>query len=662
MNQRQITQPQPSQPAVKGVLQRACACGQHTSDGGECEECKRKRMGTLQRAAIAPAPDIAPPIVHDVLRSPGQPLNAETRAYMEPRFGHDFSGARARGGAASAPTEELHISSADDPLESEADQIAHQVIGPPDAQRSQQAFSHAPFDLSQVRIHTDAPAATSAQAVSALAYTVGSHIVFGAGQYAPQTSAGKRLLAHELTHVGQQNNGLYRCPDPATEQQFDQRASAIRNLDAYKGLPRRARQLANQIMTIARRRDNCLYYLDKLELLFATADQAATSTASEFRQIVRDAADQEQSRMATAEGQRLSGVEEALSGEAGRQWTERRGQDNKIFRVDNSDPNNIVVRARVRLQRRGQGTEQDVGDIRSLEDAIEKAGSTSGYTLNLEFVTTNGPDVFTVGVDMSQWTTSGNWVGRARSLAHELHHLLRLDDRYNYIEAHAGNPKMKMATRLHWFRVQMDRADDPLRGESLMGSGKRMLDDDVCRVAGLDLATCMATRQARRAEINGVRGRAFGKVFGVFETLAGIRPASPHDQPGMPSQNDMRLRQAQSTAAQVFGRQVPLADLLDQVRSIRNFLTPSTAIEVAPATDSACQSASAYTSTNPPQIRLCPPFLTEPPEQQRRQMIRQAARLTGVQNDTPCAAADCNTACGDPDSADTWAQFIECAQ
>ena len=88
-----------------------------------------------------------PPILHDVLNSSGQQLDAGTRAFMEPRFGHDFS---------------------------------------------------------QVRVHTDEKAAESAQAVNALAYTVGRDVVFGEGRYEPETSQGRRLLAHELTHVLQQ--------------------------------------------------------------------------------------------------------------------------------------------------------------------------------------------------------------------------------------------------------------------------------------------------------------------------------------------------------------------------------------------------------------------------------------------------------------------------
>ncbi len=132
------------------VLQR-CSCGASSSSGGECEECKAKALNeekTLQRSAEAPsAATEAPPIVHDVLGSHGQPLNSATRAFMEPRFGADFS---------------------------------------------------------NVRVHTDAKAAESAKAVNALAYTVGNNVVFGQGRFSPQTEAGQKLLAHELAHTVQQ--------------------------------------------------------------------------------------------------------------------------------------------------------------------------------------------------------------------------------------------------------------------------------------------------------------------------------------------------------------------------------------------------------------------------------------------------------------------------
>jgi hypothetical protein len=70
-------------------------------------------------------------------------------------------------------------------------------------------FGH---DFSGVRVHTGTQAAESARAVNALAYTVGRSIVFGPGQYSPETNAGQPLLAHELTHMRQQANGSPGMP------------------------------------------------------------------------------------------------------------------------------------------------------------------------------------------------------------------------------------------------------------------------------------------------------------------------------------------------------------------------------------------------------------------------------------------------------------------
>lgn len=102
----------------------------------------------MQRRATKPAEaSTVPPIVHDVLRSPGEPLGPAVRGQMEPRLGHDFG---------------------------------------------------------RVKIHTGPAAEQSARAVNALAYTVSDHIVFGRGQYDPSSPAGLGVLGHELTHVVQQ--------------------------------------------------------------------------------------------------------------------------------------------------------------------------------------------------------------------------------------------------------------------------------------------------------------------------------------------------------------------------------------------------------------------------------------------------------------------------
>ncbi len=66
-------------------------------------------------------------------------------------------------------------------------------------------FGH---DFSQVHVHTDQRAANTARAVNELAFSIGQGMVFGAGHYSPETSKGRRLIAHELTHVVQQMRGV----------------------------------------------------------------------------------------------------------------------------------------------------------------------------------------------------------------------------------------------------------------------------------------------------------------------------------------------------------------------------------------------------------------------------------------------------------------------
>lgn len=170
--------------SVQGVLQRKCACGNHTIAGGECAECNRKKQ-TLQRKASdrnpasgAEVSSIAPPIVHAVLRSSGQPLDSQTQALMTFRFGQDFS---------------------------------------------------------RVRVHTDTQAAESARQVNALAYTVGQAIVFGSGRYSPHTREGQRLVAHELAHTIQQDGrgivmaGALKIGNPGDryEQEADRAAEQV---------------------------------------------------------------------------------------------------------------------------------------------------------------------------------------------------------------------------------------------------------------------------------------------------------------------------------------------------------------------------------------------------------------------------------------------------
>lgn len=186
-----------------GILQRKCACGRHTNGEGVCEECRKSQAGALQRAAVrSPAADEAPPIVSEVLSAPGQPLDRAARDVLEPRFGRDFSRVRLRTGGPGEPQGKLTVNRPDDAYEQEADRVAESVTRRGGAEASSETARR--YDFGDVRIHTDSAADESARAVGALAYTVGRDVVFAAGRYAPASPEGRALLAHELTHVIQQ--------------------------------------------------------------------------------------------------------------------------------------------------------------------------------------------------------------------------------------------------------------------------------------------------------------------------------------------------------------------------------------------------------------------------------------------------------------------------
>jgi hypothetical protein len=132
----------------------------------------------------------APPAVNEVLESPGQRLDDGTRSFMEPRFA---------------------------------------------------------FDFSKVRVHTDGRAADSARTVGAVAYTIGRDMVFGAGQYAPQTGRGQRLIAHELAHVVQQGGSASLLQCKVDLDDFDVDKFSIPDLQAYLAKIQAANDIENDL-------------------------------------------------------------------------------------------------------------------------------------------------------------------------------------------------------------------------------------------------------------------------------------------------------------------------------------------------------------------------------------------------------------------------------
>lgn len=176
-------------PATQGALRRKCACGNHTMAGGECADCAKKKVAFQRKLTIGVSND---PLEQEADRVADQVMAAPTNAAVNnspPRI-QRYTG-QVPGDAGIAPPSIDHVlASSGRPLESAL------------RQDMEQRFGH---DFSQVRVHTGSSAEQSARDVNAHAYTVGHHIVFGPGGFAPNTQGGRRLIAHELTHVIQQS-------------------------------------------------------------------------------------------------------------------------------------------------------------------------------------------------------------------------------------------------------------------------------------------------------------------------------------------------------------------------------------------------------------------------------------------------------------------------
>ena len=238
------------------VLQRKCACG------GGCPKCETEQS-PLNRSADGSDPTSVPPIVHEVLRSPSEPLDAATRAFMEPRFGQDFSriavrsasyprvGAEPCGVACDQPSviqpKSFEVSDPVGPDERQADEIARKVadgrsaeikgagVAPALRETLPETTADFPSQLagrnggraldnsvrnemetkigtsfSDVRVHSGTDAQSMADSLNARAFTCQRDVFFGAGEYNPDSRAGKELLAHELVHTVQQGGGLRR--------------------------------------------------------------------------------------------------------------------------------------------------------------------------------------------------------------------------------------------------------------------------------------------------------------------------------------------------------------------------------------------------------------------------------------------------------------------
>ena len=157
--------------------------------GGQCADCAKKKSGLQRKLAIGASHD---PLELEADRVANQVMAAPAHSAVRgtpPRI-QRFSG-QATGQTGTAPA------SVDQVLASPA-----RPLEPALRQDMEQRFG---YDFSRVRVHSGAASENSARDVNAHAYTAGHDIVFGAGKFAPQSCEGRRLIAHELTHIVQQS-------------------------------------------------------------------------------------------------------------------------------------------------------------------------------------------------------------------------------------------------------------------------------------------------------------------------------------------------------------------------------------------------------------------------------------------------------------------------
>lgn len=208
-------------PPAQGILQRKCACGNHTLAGGECAECAKKKSGLQRKLAIGSSND---PLEREADRVADQVMAASSHPTVNstPPHVQRYAGQATEGTDTAPASVDRVLASSGRPLDVELQQDMEQRFG---------------HDFSSVRVHSGGAAEQSTREVNAHAYTVGHNIVFGAGEFEPDTDSGKRLLAHELVHVIQQSpcgrvlaptaERLVSQPTDSAEQEADRVADAV---------------------------------------------------------------------------------------------------------------------------------------------------------------------------------------------------------------------------------------------------------------------------------------------------------------------------------------------------------------------------------------------------------------------------------------------------
>ncbi|OGR12095.1 MAG: hypothetical protein A2341_22550 [Deltaproteobacteria bacterium RIFOXYB12_FULL_58_9] len=238
------------------------------------------------------------------------------------------------------------------------------------------------------------------------------------------------------------------------------------------------------------------YYLGKLKLLLDTPYEDPTKAVSggmSFEEKNLDGMRRETLRVAAMLSKVPADEREVFQQREEDLWRSVKKSDWEIrkgcgahYVVYRKDPNNLMVRVAVCVHADPKIQEAIFG----FEDAIEKYLSIPGFNVDLKFVKPPVEDsqrelVFNVNADPAQWASSCNWIGSYETVAHEMVHLLGLDDEYDKIEAHADNKHLTRHRRLEIFLQQMDRI--PPLDCGIMSGKSRPLPREVREMVGLPI-------------------------------------------------------------------------------------------------------------------------------------------------------------------------------
>ncbi len=477
---------------------------------------------------------------------------------------------------------------------------------------------------------------------------------------APTTKGAEEHIEHEnKLQQKRSKNVIQRACPPEDLTAYDKKAVEIRQLDLYKNVPKHkdaiknpkeTRETAEKIITQARTRDNCKFYIDHLHTLFSTPEAPPAKVGDKWKKVLSDAAQSEEKRLKDPQSKKDAGFEESLSVNAKKPL---KGNRDKIYYIDDSDLTNIVVKVKVKLN----GDKKYVDQAKKLQDGIEKEASIFGYTIDLEFVNTTGKDVFEADVNPTKWPTAGNWVGDAEVMAHELHHLLNLPDRYNYIESHAGNEKMYIGNRIHWFWKEFNRQSDPNKMISFMGKGSLVTDEDICTaIQSADVAACVAQRKSLRTKATGIKNVASAKVQRLIEVVSGIIPPFLLDPRADASTLNRAQNRIKQTARLVFKTKMSDASIEASLGKIRNNLI-SGKVYMENTTAPKCRNENMYFLEKPRTFVVCPTFNNLSADEQQKEFLRVAFRM----HQELSIAGKHATMLGqkhDPKEAEQWAEFV----